>query len=207
MGASANAGNRLPAFARAPALPPEVVYVRRVAQCLPRYHLRFRHEEVHWRLRPCTTSVALDGGANYLFAVDNGPILPLSLTASKGPVTVDAWALRARTSRPTTFVSSRSALNPPVCVVHVLVHRPIVAPGLDGCRGPPIPIRLSRVMSESTPAVKVPRLRHPPTNARTPASFVASQQPRGRPLSLPLAVRLVHCRTLVGSPSSLVERT
>ena len=86
MGASANAGNRLPAFARAPALPSEVVYVRRVAQCLPRYHLRFRHEEIHWRLRPCTTSVALDGGANYLFAVDKGPIPLLSLTASKGPV-------------------------------------------------------------------------------------------------------------------------
>ena len=40
------------------------------------------------------------------------------------------------------------------CVVNVLVYRPIVAPGLDGCRGPPIPIRLSRAMSESTPAVK-----------------------------------------------------
>ena len=40
------------------------------------------------------------------------------------------------------------------CVVYVLVYRPIVAPGLDGCRGPPIPIRLSRAMSESTPAVK-----------------------------------------------------
>ena len=40
-----------------------------------------------------------------------------------------------------------------------LFTAPIVAPGLDGCRGHPIPIRLPGVMSESTPAVKAPRLR------------------------------------------------
>ena len=94
MGASANAGN-LPAFARAPALPLEVAYVRRVAQCLPRCHLRFRHEvEVHWRLR-------------HLFAADKGPI-PFVVNSLER--TCKPWMRGSRSDlQSPTFVSSAEA--------------------------------------------------------------------------------------------------
>ena len=50
-------------------------------------------------------------------------------------------------------VCSKRALSTSVLLMF-LFYRPIVAPRLDGCRGPSIPSRLSRVMGKSTPAVK-----------------------------------------------------